>query len=288
MNTIRKAVAPQATRADRFQALHSGAGAFVIPNPWDAGSAVMLADLGFEALATTSAGFAFSLGRPDAEGAVDRDATLANVRAIVDATSLPVSADLENGFGDDPESCADTIRLAAQAGLVGGSIEDATGRADDPIYPFALSVERVRAAVLAAREFPFPFMVTARAENLINGRPDLADTIRRLQAFADAGADVLYAPGLKTRDEIASVVRAVAPKPVNVVMGLSGARYSLAELGELGVKRVSVGSALARAAYGAFLAASREIRERGTFNFAEHAAPYALLNALFQRSAGQR
>jgi 2-methylisocitrate lyase-like PEP mutase family enzyme len=288
MKTTHKAVAPQAARAERFQSLHAGPGAFVIPNPWDAGSAVMLADLGFEALATTSAGFAFSLGRPDAEGAVDREATLANVRAIVEATSLPVSADLENGFGDDPESCADTIRLAAQAGLVGGSIEDATGRADDPIYPFTLSVERVRAAVLAARGFPFPFMLTARAENLINGRPDLADTIRRLQAFAEAGADVLYAPGLKTRDEIASVVRAVAPKPVNVVMGLSGARYSLAELGELGVKRVSVGSALARAAYGAFLAASREIRERGTFNFAEHAAPYAQLNALFQRSGGQR
>ena len=282
MKITRTAAALQVARAEQFQYLHARPGAFVIPNPWDAGSAVMLTALGFEALATTSAGFAFSLGRPDAEGAVDRDATLTNVRAIVDATSLPVSADLENGFGDDPDSCAETIRLAAQAGLVGGSIEDATGHPDDPIYPLALSVERVRAAVKAARALPFPFVLTARAESLINGRPDLADTIGRLQAFAEEGADVLYAPGLKTREEIAAVVKAVAPKPVNVVMGLSGARYSLAELGVLGVKRVSVGSALARAAYGSFLAAGREIREHGTFTFADQAVPYADLNAMFK------
>ena len=282
MKITRTAAALQVARAEQFQYLHARPGAFVIPNPWDAGSAVMLTALGFEALATTSAGFAFSLGRPDAEGAVDRDATLTNVRAIVDATSLPVSADLENGFGDDPDSCAETIRLAAQAGLVGGSIEDATGHPDDPIYPLALSVERVRAAVKAARALPFPFVLTARAESLINGRPDLADTIGRLQAFAEEGADVLYAPGLKTREEIAAVVKAVAPKPVNVVMGLSGARYSLAELGALGVKRVSVGSALARAAYGSFLAAGREIREHGTFTFADQAVPYADLNAMFK------
>ena len=242
----------------------------------------MLTALGFEALATTSAGFAFSLGRPDAEGAVDRENTLTNIRAIVDATTLPVSADLESGFGDDPETCAETIRLAAQAGLVGGSIEDATGRAGDPIYPLTLSVDRIAAAVKAARALPFPFVLTARAENLINGRPDLADTIRRLQAFAEAGADVVYAPGLQTRDDIASVVKAVAPKPVNVIMGLSGARFTLAELEALGVKRVSVGSALARAAYGAFLRAAREIRERGTFTFAEQAAAYADLNAMFK------
>ena len=273
----------QTARALRFRSLHATPGAFVIPNPWDAGSAKMLAALGFEALATTSAGFAFSLGRPDAEGAVDRDDTLINIRAIVDATTLPVSADLENGFGDDPETCAETIRLAARAGLVGGSIEDATGRAADPIYPFALSVDRVAAAVAAVRALPFPFMLTARAENLINGRPDLADTIRRLQAFAEVGADVLYAPGLKTREQINAVVSAVAPKPVNVVMGLSGAHFSLAELAALGVKRVSVGSALARAAYGAFLAAGREIRDRGTFTFADQAAPYRDLNAMFQR-----
>ena len=242
----------------------------------------MLAALGFEALATTSAGFAFSLGRPDAEGAISRDLTLGNVRAIVDATPLPVAGDLENGFGDDPETCAETIRLAAQAGLVGASIEDATGDASDPVYPLALSVDRVSAAVEAARALPFPFVLTARAENLINGRPDLKDTIGRLEAFASAGADVLYAPGLRSRDAIASVVNAVAPKPVNVVMGLSGAQLSLAELGALGVKRVSVGSALARAAYGAFLKAAREIRDRGTFTFADEAAAYSDLNAMFK------
>jgi 2-methylisocitrate lyase-like PEP mutase family enzyme len=179
---------------------------------------------------------------------------------------------LENGFGDDPETCAETIRLAADAGLVGGSIEDATGRADDPIYPFDLSLERVAAAVRAARGLPFPFMLTARAENLINGRPDLKDTIRRLEAFAAAGADVLYAPGLRTRDDIAAVVRAVAPKPVNVVMGLSGPQFSL--------------QALARAAYGAFLDAAREIRDSGTFTFAKRAAPYAELNEMFKCSKG--
>ena len=275
----------QASRGERLRMLHARPGIFAIPNPWDAGSAKILALLGFEALATTSAGFAFSVGKPDAEGALNRPDTLANARTIVDATSLPVSADLENGFGDDPETCAGTIRLAAETGLVGGSIEDATGRADDPIYPFALSVERVAAAVQAARALPFPFMLTARAENLINGRPDLKDTIRRLEAFAAAGADVLYAPGLTSRDDIAAVVNAVAPKPVNVVMGLSGPRFSLDELASLGVKRVSLGSSLARAAYGAFLDAAREIRDKGTFTFAARAAPYAALNDMFKRSS---
>jgi 2-methylisocitrate lyase-like PEP mutase family enzyme len=274
----------QASRAERLRMLHARPGLFVIPNPWDAGSARILATLGFEALATTSAGFAFSVGKPDAEGALSRPDTLANARTIVDATSLPVSADLENGFGDDPETCAETIRLAAETGLVGGSIEDATGRAADPIYPFELSVERVAAAVQATRALPFPFVLTARAENLINGRPDLNDTIRRLEAFAGAGADVLYAPGLSSRDDIAAVVKAVAPKPVNVVMGLSGPRFSLDELASLGVKRVSLGSSLARAAYGAFLEAAREIRDTGTFTFATHAAPYAALNDMFKRA----
>ena len=270
-------------RAEAFRQLHDRPGAFIVPNPWDAGSARLLESLGFEALATTSAGYAFSLGRPDAAAAVGREETLANVRAIVDATSLPVSADLENGFGDDPQACAETIRMAVAAGLVGGSIEDATGRPGDPIYPFALAVERVAAAVAAARALPFPFVLTARAENLITGRPDLTDTIRRLEAFAAAGADVLYAPGLTTRDAINSVVRAVAPKPVNVVMGLSGATFSLAELGDLGVKRVSLGSSLARAAFGALLRASREVRDSGTFTFSRDAMPYAELNTLFER-----
>jgi len=272
----------KATRAEKFSHLHSRPGIFAIPNPWDAGSARILAMLGFEALATTSAGFAFSLGRPDAEGAISREETLANARAIVDATELPVSADLENGFGDDPSVCAETIALAAKAGLVGGSIEDATGRSSDPIYPFALAVERVAAAVEAARRLPFPFVLTARAENFLYDRPDLADTLQRLEAFAAAGADVLYAPGLKSRAAIEAVVKAVAPKPVNVVMGLSGAALSLDELGTIGVKRVSLGSSLARAAYGAFVGAAREIRNRGTFTFADAAIPYAEINAMFR------
>lgn len=273
----------QAIRGEAFRALHDRPRLFVIPNPWDAGSARMLAALGFEALATTSAGLAFSLGKPDAQGALSREETLANARAIVAATSLPVSADLENGFGDAPDSCAQTIVLAAASGLVGGSIEDATGRADEPIYPFDLAVERVAAAVHAARSLPFPFVVTARAENLINGRSDLPDTIRRLVAFAEVGADVLYAPGLKTPEDIAAVVRAVAPKPVNVVMGLGSAALSVDELTTLGVKRVSVGSALARTAYGAFLEAAREVSEQGTFDFARTAIAYAKINAMFER-----
>ena len=272
----------QSARAEAFRALHDRSGIFAIPNPWDAGSATILAKLGFEALATTSAGFAFSVGRPDAEGAIGRQETLANARAIVDATSLPVSADLENGFGDDPDTCAETILRAAAVGLVGGSIEDATGRAGDPIYAYDLSIRRVQAAVKAARTLPYPFVLTARAENLINGRPDLQDTIRRLAAFAEAGADVLYAPGLKTREEIDVVVRAVAPKPVNVVMGLSGPSFSLDVLASLGVKRVSLGSSLARAAYGAFLQAAREVKQKGTFDFARTAVPYAEINAMFK------
>jgi 2-methylisocitrate lyase-like PEP mutase family enzyme len=272
----------QSARAEAFRSLHDRSGIFAIPNPWDAGSATILAKLGFEALATTSAGFAFSVGRPDAEGAIGREETLANARAIVDATSLPVSADLENGFGDDPETCAETILRAAAVGLVGGSIEDATGRARDPIYGYDLSIRRVQAAVKAARTLPYPFVLTARAENLINGRPDLQDTIRRLAAFAEAGADVLYAPGLKTREEIGAVVRAVAPKPVNVVMGLAGPSLPLDVLASLGVKRVSLGSSLARAAYGAFLQAAREVKQKGTFDFARTAVSYAEINAMFK------
>ncbi|HEX7328983.1 MAG TPA: isocitrate lyase/phosphoenolpyruvate mutase family protein [Casimicrobiaceae bacterium] len=271
-------------RGEAFRELHRRPGIFAIPNPWDAGSAIALAQLGFEALATTSAGLAHSLGKPDGHCAVSRDETLANAAAIATATPLPVSADLENGFGDSPDNCALTIRAAGEAGLVGGSIEDATGRADDPIYPFDAAVARVRAAVAAARALPFPFMLSARSENFLHGRPDLDDTIRRLVAFADAGADVLFAPGLRTSDDIAAVVRAVAPKPVNVIMGLSGVALALADLEALGVKRVSVGSSLARAAFGAFLRAAREIREQGTFGYAADAVPYADLNRMFSRT----
>src|SRR5258706_6550050 len=211
----------QQYKAEAFKELHERPGIFVTPNPWDAGAAKLLKSLGFGALATTSAGLAFSLGKPDGAGAVSREETLTNAQAIVAATSLPVTADLENGYGDDPDTCAETILLAAKAGLAGGSIEDATGRSGDPIYPFDLSVERIKAAVKAARSLPFPFILAARAENLTYGRPNLKDTIRRLEAFAEAGADVLFAPGLKTRDEIDAVVRAVAPRPLNVIMGLT-------------------------------------------------------------------
>ena len=268
-------------RAEAFRELHARPGIFAIPNPWDAGSAIALTQMGFEALATTSAGLAYSLGRPDGRNAVSREETLANAAAIAAATPLPVSADLENGFGDTPDDCARTIRAAGVAGLVGGSIEDATGRADAPIDSLDSAVTRVRAAVAAARALPFPFTLTARAENFLHGRPDLADTIARLVAFADAGADVLFAPGLRARDDIAAVVRAVAPKPVNVIMGLAGSPLTLAELETLGVKRVSVGSSLARAAFGAFVRAAREIREHGSFAYAADALPNAELNRMF-------
>jgi 2-methylisocitrate lyase-like PEP mutase family enzyme len=272
----------QIYKGERLQALHRRQGIFVVPNPWDAGSARLLAHLGFEALATTSAGLAFSLAKADGSSVVTRGDTLANARTIVGATDLPVTADLENGYGDEPEACAETIRLAADAGLVGGSIEDATGDPADPIYPLELAVERVKAAVAAARSLPIPFTLTARAENLIHGRPDLNDTIRRLEAFAAAGADVLYAPGLTTREEIAAVVRAVAPKPVNVVMGLSKGFFTLSELADLGVRRVSLGSSLARAAYGAFLRAAEEIHDKGSFTFAKDMVPYAVFNGIFK------
>lgn len=269
-------------KAVTFKALHERAGIFAFPNPWDAGSARMLTNLGFEALATTSAGLAFSLGKPDGEGALTREETLANARAIVEASPLPVAADLENGYGDRPEDCAATILLAAQAGLVGGSIEDATGRPEDPVYPFELSVARVKAAVEAARSLPFPFTLTARAENLIYGRPDLPDTIRRLEAYAEAGADVLFAPGLSTREEIEAVVKAVAPKPVNVVVGLGMSGLSLNDLGALGVKRVSLGSSLARAAYSAFLRAAGELKDKGTFDFNQVTTSYGEINKMLQ------
>ncbi|MEO8505819.1 MAG: isocitrate lyase/phosphoenolpyruvate mutase family protein [Acidobacteriota bacterium] len=271
----------QSERAATFRALHERKGAFIIPNPWDAGTARLLAGLGFEALATTSAGHAFSMGRRD--NTVNREETLAHAALLVAATDLPVSADLENGFGDSPETVAETVRLAAATGIVGGSIEDATGRSPGhpaPVYELAHAADRVRAAAEAARALPFPFMLTARAENYLLGRPDLADTIARLEAYQEAGADVLYAPGLTRRDEIAAVVRSV-DRPVNVVMGLQGVQLSLGDLDTLGVKRVSVGSALARAALGAFLRAGREMREHGTFTFAEQAVGYAQVSALF-------
>jgi 2-methylisocitrate lyase-like PEP mutase family enzyme len=262
-----------------FRALHQRDTAFIIPNPWDLGTARLLAHLGFEALATTSAGYAFSVGQRD--NTIGRDKMMAHVREIVSATDLPVSADLENGFGDDPETVAETIRLAVSTGLAGCSIEDSTNRPDDPIYEFSLAVDRIRAAAEMVRSLPFPFTLTARAENYLVGRPDLKDTIKRLQAYQDAGADVLYAPGITNKEEIASVVRSL-DRPMNVIMGLQGVRLSLAELSEIGVKRVSIGSALSRAALGAFLRAAREMRERGTFEFADEAVSYREISAMFQ------
>lgn len=273
----------QTLRAEAFKALHERDTTFVIPNPWDAGSAKLLASLGFEALATTSAGLAFSLGRPDAEGAMTLGETLTNARAIVDATALPVAADLENGFSDDPEGCAEAIVEAAQTGLVGASIEDASGNTEQPIYSFQHALERVEAAVKAARSLEFPFMLCARAENLLHGRMDLDDTIKRLQAFAEAGADVLYAPGLRTADEIRAVVQALAPKPVNVLMGMAGVALSVNQLQDLGVRRISVGSSLARAAYGSFYRGAEEILHQGSFSYGEQALSFDRLNQLFKR-----
>jgi len=256
------------TLSSAFRDLHHRDHAFVIPNPWDVGSARILAAMGFEALATTSAGFAFSHGRGD--GGVSRDDVLAHCREIVGATPLPVSADLEDGFGARPEEVAETISVAGATGLAGGSIEDYTRSPEDPIYPFEPAVERVAAAVEAARRLDGDFILTARAENFLYGRPDLDDTIRRLQAFEKAGADVLYAPGLKDLEQIRTVCASVT-KPVNVVMGLSGPSFSVEELSAAGVKRISLGSSLARLGYGELLRAASEVRDDGSFTFGERA-----------------
>jgi len=271
----------QSDKGRAFRALHHGAKAFVIPNPWDRGSAVLLERLGFSALATTSAGFAFSLGRRDTE--ITRDEVLEHVAAIVAVTRLPVSVDFEDGYAEAPASVAENYRLVAAAGAVGASIEDATGREDDPIRDRAAAVDRVRAAVEAVRALPFQFTLAARAENYLHGRNDLRDTIARLQAYQEAGADVLYAPGLADPEEIATLVREV-DRPVNVLMPTPGLRLSLAELSALGVKRVSVGSALSRVAYGAFLRAATTMREAGTFEFSEDAISFADITALFDAS----
>jgi 2-methylisocitrate lyase-like PEP mutase family enzyme len=267
----------QNQKAARFRALHQEPGAFVMPNPWDAGSARILAAEGFAALATTSAGLAFSLGRRD--GQASRAETLANAAAIVAATDLPVSADLENGFGHRPEDCAATLRDAIATGLVGGSIEDASGDPARPIYDFAQAVERIAAAAEAVRGQPF--VLTARAENFLHGRPDLDDTIRRLQAFAAAGAEVLYAPGLTELAQIRTLCAAL-DRPVNVVMGLVGRPFTVAELAEAGVKRISLGGSLARTALGALVRAAREIRDDGAFTFAGAALRGADVEAMMQ------
>ncbi|MBP1883931.1 MULTISPECIES: isocitrate lyase/PEP mutase family protein [Sinorhizobium] len=270
----------QNAKFERLKALHYGDKAFVIPNPWDAGSARLLASLGFEALATTSAGYAFSKGKLDSFASLGRGEILENAAEIVGATDLPVSADLEDGFGAAPETCAETIRLACGVGLVGGSIEDATGNPDAPIYELSHAVERLRAAAEAARGLPF--LLTARAENYLWERPDLEDTIRRLQAFSAAGADVLYAPGLPDIEAIRTVCAAV-DKPVNVVMGLKGRSYSVAELSDAGVRRVSVGGSFARAALGALMRSAEEVKSTGTFTYAADALPAAIIGQLMSQ-----
>lgn len=269
----------QAEKGRVFRALHQQDHAFLIPNPGDVGMARILAHLGFEALATTSAGSAFAAGLPD--NAQGREAVMAHVAEIVAATDLPVSADLENGFGDSAEDVEETIRQALATGLAGASIEDMSRADGHPIYERAHAADRIRAAAAMAHSFPFPFTVTARAENYLVGNPDLKDTIERLQAYQEAGADVLYAPGLAMKDEIATLVRAV-DRPVNVVMGLVGVNLTVADLSGVGVKRISVGSSLCRAALGAFLRGAREMLEHGTFTYAQEAASVRELSDIFR------
>ncbi len=252
----------QADKAQRFLAMHRAGEPLLMPNPWDLGSARLLASLGFEALATTSSGFAATLGRND--GSVSRDEAIVHSAVIVAATDLPVSADLENGFADDPSGVAETMGMAIEVGLAGASVEDSTGRADDPIYDLGLAAERVAAAAAAAHAGPGRLVLTARAENYLHGRPDLADTIARLQAFQEAGADVLYAPGLRRLEDISQVIREV-DRPVNV-LALEGVP-PVAELARAGVSRISVGGAFAFAAIGAVVSAATELREQGTYGF---------------------
>lgn len=270
----------QAEKYSRFKELHQRGRAFVMPNPWDAGTTRLLASMGFEALATTSAGYAFSAGKRDSAAALDREEILENAAAIVNACALPVSADLEDGFGASPETCADTVRRASAIGLVGGSIEDATGDPNTPILDIRAAADRIAAAADAARDLPF--LLTARAENYLWGRPDLDDTIARLQAFSDTGADVLYAPGLPDLDAIRTVCRAV-DKPVNVVMGLKGPAYSVDQLSDAGVTRISVGGSFARAALGALRRAATEVLAQGTFTYAGDAIPDAEISRLMSQ-----
>lgn len=262
----------QDQKAERFREQHAGPVPLLLPNPWDAGTAKILEGLGFSALATTSAGFAWSLGRND--GRVSRDEALANARAIVDATDLPVAADLENGYGDDAAVVAETIALAAQAGLVGGSIEDYTGDEKRPIYPLARALERIEAAAAAARSLPFPFTLTARCENFLHDINDLDDTVERLQAYEKAGADVLYAPLLPNAEAIRTVCKAVS-KPVNVLAAGVAGTLSVQGLAAIGVRRISLGSGLTRVALATLVETSNDILLNGSFRRIATALPSA-------------
>jgi 2-methylisocitrate lyase-like PEP mutase family enzyme len=267
------------TKGKAFRDLHQREKAFIIPNPWDEGSARLLAHLGFEALATTSMGYAYSHGQTD--GSLGRRKTLEYASAMASTTNLPVSADLENCFGDSPRVVAETIRLAGKTGIVGGSVEDSTGHPDHPIYDLEKATARVKAAAKSAHDLPFVFTLTARAENYLHGRPDIEDTILRLQSYQEAGADVLYAPGLTGKDEIARVVGSLR-KPVNVIMGRkAGTQLTLAELSALGVRRVSVGSALCRTVLATLIGAAREMKEKGTFTFAANAVDPKDMDPIF-------
>jgi 2-methylisocitrate lyase-like PEP mutase family enzyme len=272
--------ASQNDKAARFRALHEAPGYFVIPNPWDAGSARMLAALGFHALATSSGASAGILGRRD--GMVTREEALAQCRSIVEATDIPVSADLEKCFGDAPAVAAETIRLAAGVGLVGGSIEDASGNKDKPLYDIGHATERVAAAVQAARALPFPFTLTARTENFLRGNPNLDDTIKRLQAFEKAGADVLFAPGLPDLASVRTVCAAVS-KPFNFMVGIKGKSFTVADLAAAGVKRISLAGSLYRAAMSSLLDAAREVKDKGTFGYLDRALSTPDLNAFMQQ-----
>jgi len=273
----------QAERARAFRTLHERPGIFVMPNPWDAGTAKLFASLGFEALATTSFGLANALGRVDGTLVVSREELIANCRDIAQATDLPVNADLENGYADNPKEAAEIIRMAAEAGVVGGSIEDATGRDDEPIYDFNLAVERVAAAAEVAHSLPFPFTFTARAENFLHGRRDLDDTVKRLQAFAKAGADVLYAPGLRDLATIRQVAAAVS-KPINVVMSAADPDLTTQQLADAGVKRISVGGTLSRLAFTAVRDAAIAIRDQGSYQWVRQAMPGKELKAMFEQT----
>jgi 2-methylisocitrate lyase-like PEP mutase family enzyme len=273
--------AERARRGEHFRELHDRGEILVLPNPWDLGTARIFANLGFQGLATTSAGLAFSLGRRDGDAAVSRDETLEHARTIVDATPLPVTADLENGFGESPETVAETVRLAGEIGLAGASIEDATYRRDNPILAGGLAIERVQAAVEAAQGLPYPFTLTARAENFIRGNPDLDDTLTRLQAFEAAGADVLYAPGLPDESALRLACNSVA-KPFNYVAGCGPTRFALAELKEFGVRRVTIGTSFCRAGLTAVVRAAREVLGDGTFNYVDGIHTVADFNELIE------
>ncbi|MDF2365930.1 isocitrate lyase/phosphoenolpyruvate mutase family protein [Sneathiella sp.] len=268
-------------RAEAFKALHLREKAFVLPNPWDTGSTKMLTALGFEALATTSAGFAFSTGKGTSIGEIGREEALDHAAGIIAATPLPVSADLENGYGHSPEEVAETVRLAAEIGLAGCTIEDATGDPDSPIYERAHAIERIAAAAEVVRGLDRPFMLTARAENYLFNRPDFDDTLMRLQCYEMVGADVLYAPALPDLEAIKTVCQEVS-KPVNVVAGIGLPGVTIAELEAAGVKRISVGSAFARVAYGAMISAAREILDTGSFAPFQSAASFSSIEALIK------